>query len=403
MKKTVTQGSTTNTTEYLNEFQYLNGTLQFIQHAEGYVKYTAGGSSGFYNYVYYLKDHLGNIRVLFTKQLTNNTAKLLKENHYYPFGLKHPYNSFEFDYYYYTPTSSLTIGPTTNSNRYQYNSKEWQNELSLNLYDYGARMFDPAIGRWGVVDPLSEKYGAWSPYNYVYNNPLKFVDPTGMGPDDYFEAESGNIVWRNSKAKKLVENGKVLKNIGESYASFNGSYLTYYYQTVNKDGNFSPSYISLPAVSGRPDDNGMFDYSIERQMRSDVGPIPEGRYQINLSEAPDMDTWENLEGLMGAASAKLGFPKFGTFPGGRYAWGDGRIDINPDKVKVPNTGNPFDLFTLRGGFTIHGGSEPGSAGCIDLCNGFSLFKSMVTKYSSVSKNVLLNVKYYSVKPVKSPF
>jgi RHS repeat-associated protein len=203
MKKTVTQGSTVNTTEYLNEFQYLNGTLQFIQHAEGYVKYTAGGSSGFYNYVYHIKDHLGNIRVSFTKQLTNNTAKLLKENHYYTFGLKHPYNSTEFDYYYNTSTSSLSIGPMTNSNRYQYNSKEWQNELSLNLYDYGARMFDPAIGRWGVVDPLAEKYQSWSPYNYVYNNPLKFVDPTGMGPEDWYRNnKTGEYVWKEGSGKQ---------------------------------------------------------------------------------------------------------------------------------------------------------------------------------------------------------
>jgi RHS repeat-associated protein len=199
MKKTVTQGSTVNTTEYLNEFQYLNGTLQFIQHAEGYVKYTAGGSSGFYNYVYHIKDHLGNIRVTFTKQLTYNTAKLLKENHYYPFGLKHPYNSTEFDYYYNTSTSSLSIGPMTNSNRYQYNSKEWQNELSLNLYDYGARMFDPAIGRWGVVDPLAEKFPNVTPYRYGLNNPIKYIDI------------DGNIEWpiKGSTAvnKKDVSNG----------------------------------------------------------------------------------------------------------------------------------------------------------------------------------------------------
>ncbi|MBK7094179.1 MAG: hypothetical protein IPH57_03615 [Saprospiraceae bacterium] len=235
MKKTVTQGSTVNTTEYLNEFQYLNGTLQFIQHAEGYVKYTVGGSSGFYNYVYHIKDHLGNIRVSFTKQLTNNTAKLLKENHYYPFGLKHPYNSTEFDYYYNTSTSSLSIGPMTNSNRYQYNSKEWQNELSLNLYDYGARMFDPAIGRWGVVDPLAEKYQSWSPYNYVYNNPLKFVDPTGMGPDDSYYDEDGNFLYKDNRKTdyiRIVKNEnldklypEILKHKGDERSRFLDSYF----------------------------------------------------------------------------------------------------------------------------------------------------------------------------------
>jgi len=116
-----------------------------------------------------------------------------------------------------------------------------------------------------------------------------------------------------------------------------------------------------------------------------------------------MNTWENFEGLVGAAMGNMGLGKRGTFPGGRYAWGDGRIDINPDNVIVPNTGNPFDIGVSRGGFTIHGGVEPGSAGCIDLCNGFSLFKSMINQYSGSSNNVYLRVKYNSVRPINSPF
>ena len=63
--------------------------------------------------------------------------------------------------------------------RWKYNGKEYDESLDINTYDFGARNYDPALGRWMNLDPLAIAYNEYSPYNYTLNNPIYFKDPDG--------------------------------------------------------------------------------------------------------------------------------------------------------------------------------------------------------------------------------
>ena len=199
-KEVVTNGGSPSKRYYAGSFEYDNSKeLKLIHTEEGMVEVTGTGASRSFTNSYFLKDHLGNTRVMFKPNGTG--IEVLQVADYYPFGGSHVPASFE------------------GTNKYLYNGKEKQDELGLDWYDYGARMYDPEIGRWHVVDPLAEKSRRWSPYNYCMNNPLRFIDPDGLAPTVYIDgaqaeettkklAESTTLnITRDSETGKLSATG----------------------------------------------------------------------------------------------------------------------------------------------------------------------------------------------------
>jgi RHS repeat-associated protein len=172
-----TYNSTSNTYStitkvYVGSALYENGNIAYISNEEGVFQ----KSASIFVMQYSLKDHLGNLRMSL-KADVNNEPIILQYDSYYPFGLEMGGLSYV----------------SSNENKYKYNGKEKQDAFNLGWYDYGARFYDPQIGRWLSLDPLAVEFPSWSPYNYCENNPILMIDPTGLYADSYFNLAGDNL------------------------------------------------------------------------------------------------------------------------------------------------------------------------------------------------------------------
>jgi RHS repeat-associated protein len=226
----------TTVTDYVGNKIYKNGVLKVILTEEGYIE----KENNMFNPYYYLKDHLGNNRIVM-----NSSGTVVQATNHYPSG---------------TSIAEYPRRTDQGVQPYKFGGKELDRTNGLDFYDFEARAFDPTLMRFTTIDPLAEKYYNISPYAYCANNPLRYIDPTGLayrpkknedGEYDGFEwvddleAYDENNVLKDGyfdKAILFVDNGTW--TIGtyqkNKYVSFNIGSATAtvydYTETVNEDG-----------------------------------------------------------------------------------------------------------------------------------------------------------------------
>ncbi|SDQ82063.1 RHS repeat-associated core domain-containing protein [Chryseobacterium soldanellicola] len=225
-------------------------SLDFVPTSEGFYSFAEN------RYIYKYTDHLGNVRVSFTKD-GHGALEVTNTNNYYAFGMNH------------IGGTKALLGGYQN---YKYNGKEIQES---GMYDYGARFYMPDLGRWGVVDPLAEQMRRYSPYNYAFNNPISFIDPDGRkGTDWVYNTESNSVYWNNSATSQASA------GVNERYLGKNGTYTAENGSTtaLYSDGTYTNN--SIAGILPNLDPTIQAPYTM---------PADDGSY---IRETPSLNTQE---------------------------------------------------------------------------------------------------------------
>ena len=141
------------TTDYVGNCIWRGETLATVMTEGGYINALDG------SYHFVVTDHLGNVRAIM-----DGSGTIEKSFDYYPFGESY--------------ASETVSNP---GEAFRYGGKEREEKFGIHeVYDFSARWYSPVYGRFQTMDPLCEKYYSLSPYAYCANNPMRFVDPSGM-------------------------------------------------------------------------------------------------------------------------------------------------------------------------------------------------------------------------------
>ena len=216
-------------------------------------------------------------------------------NNYYPFGMNMdgPWNGAKGAF------------------KYQYNGKEWNGAdfsdgiTGLNWNDYGARFYDPAIARWWSVDPLSEKFHNWSAFNYVKDNPIKFIDPDGADVDSvkpYTQTLEGNaslplvgklirhsfLRVKTDKEDLVIELGGPDDNIGGAGTPVIKNW---------DDGQLNRTEV-IEQVVIRPSNSPEGDYKFENQIIETAKKLSETKIdeKTGKKEYPNLPKYDPING-----------------------------------------------------------------------------------------------------------
>lgn len=160
---------------------------------------------------YYVKDHLGSNRIVQDEQ-----GKVEATYSFYPFG-----GNFEHFEELYTHNISQP---------FTFQGKEYTSMYGLGMFDFGARLHAPILGRWTSVDQLSEKYYSWSPYVFCLDNPIRNTDTDG----------------------RIVETGWDAANVAMDVTSFIANAATGNYWSAAVDGAAMIYDVAATAVPGLP-------------------------------------------------------------------------------------------------------------------------------------------------------